>query len=238
MVRRLLLSFFATLSFLSLLSLSRAGFRITSVVKMSSSSCIPQKILLGTGSASRKMILEEMNIQFSVHKADINERAIGDRTSDKNVEELVLLLANAKADAILPTLPEDTKGLILLTADQVVTCNGQILEKPLNEAEFRAFIADYALYPCRTVGSTVLTKTDTGKRVEGTDSATIHLKPIPEDIIQKLLEEGEVFYCAGGLMIEHPLIQPYIDRIEGTLDSIMGLSKNLVLKLLEQCRIV
>ncbi len=39
-------------------------------------------------------------------------------------------------------------------------------------------------------------------------------------------------------MIEHPLIQPYIDRIEGTLDSIMGLSKNLVLKLLEECRIV
>ena len=127
----------------------------------------------------------------------------------------------------------DTKGLILLTADQVVTCNGRILEKPLNEAEFREFIAGYAMHPCRTVGSAVLTNTDSGKRVEGTDTATIHLKPIPEDIVQKLIDEGEVFYCAGGLMIEHPMIQPYIDRIEGTLDSIMGLSKSLVLELLE-----
>jgi septum formation protein len=35
-------------------------------------------------------------------------------------------------------------------------------------------------------------------------------------------------------MIEHPLVQPFIDRIEGTIDSVMGLSKPLVRRLLEE----
>ena len=42
------------------------------------------------------------------------------------------------------------------------------------------------------------------------DTSKIYFKPIPSEIIDKLLDEGEVIHCAGGLMIEHPLIQPYI----------------------------
>lgn len=33
-------------------------------------------------------------------------------------------------------------------------------------------------------------------------------------------------------MIEHTLVQPYILKIDGTIDSIMGLSKPLLLSLL------
>ena len=46
--------------------------------------------------------------------------------------------------------------------------------------------------------------------------------------------EGTVLQCAGGLMVEHPLVEPFIARIDGSMDSVMGLSKALVLKLLEK----
>jgi len=53
------------------------------------------------------------------------------------------------------------------------------------------------------------------------------------DLVQALLNEGApIMSCAGGLMVEHPLVKTHIDRIEGTEDSVMGLSKNLVLRLL------
>ena len=65
-------------------------------------------------------------------------------------------------------------------------------------------------------------------------SAQIHFKDIPESVIDQLLEEGMVYRCAGGLMIEHPSVSPLITKIEGTQDSIMGLPKRLVLKLLLQ----
>ena len=33
-------------------------------------------------------------------------------------------------------------------------------------------------------------------------------------------------------MIENPLMTPYIDRVDGSLDSVMGLSKDLLEKLM------
>ncbi len=53
----------------------------------------------------------------------------------------------------------------------------------------------------------------------------------PHDVAQELVKEGKVMWCAGALMIEHPLVEPLIGKIEGTSDSIMGLSKALTMQL-------
>ena len=53
----------------------------------------------------------------------------------------------------------------------------------------------------------------------------------PQDVAQELVKEGKVMWCAGALMIEHPLVEPLIGKIEGTSDSIMGLSKALTMQL-------
>jgi septum formation protein len=52
--------------------------------------------------------------------------------------------------------------------------------------------------------------------------------------VDELLKQGDCMYCAGGLMVEHPLVVPHITRMEGTQDSIMGLSKLLVMRLMLQ----
>jgi predicted house-cleaning NTP pyrophosphatase (Maf/HAM1 superfamily) len=57
-------------------------------------------------------------------------------------------------------------------------------------------------------------------------------KPIPEDTVEKLVKEGDVFQCAGGLMIEHPLVTPLITSMIGSEDSVKGLCKDTVLNLL------
>lgn len=186
-----------------------------------------KNLILGSGSASRKSILANAGYSFDVIKADIDERSIGDRTQSKHAKDLVLALANAKADAILMTLPEQMKGRLLLTADQVVVCNDRILEKPSNEFEARQYIKDYGKYSCMTIGSIAITNTKTLQREIGVDSVLIYLDDIPNDIIDKLVQEGEIMHCAGGLMIEHNLIQPYIKKVDGSMDSIMGLSMEL-----------
>jgi len=70
--------------------------------------------------------------------------------------------------------------------------------------------------------------------VQGVDEATIKFSPIPEDIIQQLLNEKEIFSCAGGLMIENPSIAPYIQEINGSTDSVMGFSASLFFSLLNE----
>ncbi|CAM9233482.1 unnamed protein product [Choristocarpus tenellus] len=183
------------------------------------------------------MIVEEMGFLPIVRTADIDEGAIGDRTEDPS--ELVLELGLAKAAALLPSLRaefEEDKldgASLLLTGDQVVVHEGRVLEKPADVDEIRRNIAGYAKSPCQTVGSVVLTDLKTGKQVSGVDSAEIFFDEIPADVVTKLCKEGTVFCCAGGLMVEHELVQPYVKEIRGTIDSVMGLSKPLVLRLVD-----
>ena len=119
---------------------------------------------------------------------------LGNRADASKVSELVLLLANAKADAIIKgnNIPLSSRHEILLTADQVVIYNNRILEKPKNVQEARTFIEGYGVLPCSTVGSIVLTDLSTNLRVQGVDTCTIHFDPIDEEVIQQLLDEGKI----------------------------------------------
>ena len=94
---------------------------------------------MGTSSSTRKAIVSDLGFKFNVVKADIDERALGDRSSSAGAKDLVLLLAKKKAEAILAKLTSEQKASskILLTADQVVTHKGKILEKPTNPDEVK-----------------------------------------------------------------------------------------------------
>ena len=201
-------------------------------------------ILLGSASFTRKLILKEMGIPFTKFVRPIDEKALGDRSDDEPAD-LVLLIAKAKMDHLLSEIkskPEELpsqehKEWLVLTGDQVVTCNGQILEKPENIEEAKSFCAQYADHPPATVGSCVLTHLPSNIQVAGVDTATIYFKPTigKANLIEQLVQLDEpILSCAGGLMIEHPLTKEHLDRIDGTEDSVMGLSKDLVLRLLEE----
>jgi septum formation protein len=147
--------------------------------------------VLGSGSFTRKLILKNAGYTFSVIKADIDERALGNRDDASRASDLVLLLANAKADAILPKISGTFLSEVLLTADQVVVYDNRILEKPSSREEARSFIEGHCRKPCSTVGSIVLTDIRSGRRVSGVDTATVFFDPIPSSIIDELLDEGE-----------------------------------------------
>ncbi|RYH28798.1 Maf-like protein [archaeon] len=216
-------------------------FRFYSILKMSSclQSIAPKiDLILGSGSQTRRDILTREGFNYRIRKANIDEKAFGSRSSDP--WSLVRLLATEKANAILTSLSETEKfntsknRTILLTADQVVVCQGTILEKPVDEAEARKFIAMYNGGSCSTVGSIALLDLQTLQRALGVDSTTIYFRRIPEQVIDCIMAEGQAVHCAGGLMVEHPLLQPYIERIEGTVDSVMGLSCELLEHLFKQ----
>ena len=188
-------------------------------------------LVLGSGSATRATILRELGLNFQVQKPDIDEKAI--RFEDP--AELVLALGFAKAAAML----EGDRGValrnsnaFLITGDQVVVCNGCILEKPESEAEARNFIASYGSHAPSTVGSCVISDAVSGRQWHTVDTATVKFAPIPTATVDELVAEGEIFYCAGGLMVEHRLVQPHILSMDGSMDSIMGLCKESVVRLL------
>lgn len=222
-------------------------------------------LLLGSTSTYRKMILNEMNLKHHIFARPIDEKALGDRSKNSSPDELVLTIAHAKMDHLVQEfnkernetnkhdgaddddngkekLPKAMDECILLTGDQVVTCNGNILEKPVDVVEAKKMIGEYADYPPSTVGSCVLHHLPTNVRVAGVDTATIHFLPTIAEvdvIVDQMMKEDEnpsILSCCGALVVEHPSVQERLDHIDGTQDSVMGLSKDLVLRLLKELK--
>ncbi|XP_059279108.1 uncharacterized protein LOC132033220 isoform X5 [Lycium ferocissimum] len=213
------------------------------------------KLILGSSSTARRKILADMGYQFTTMSADIDEKAI----RKEKPEDLVMALAEAKAEAIIPRVSigeseGDAEPTLLITCDQVylisvlVIIYGVVREKPSSEAEARQFMKDYANGHAATVSSVLVTNLVTGSRRGEWDkvevplliytqysiSRQIYFHDIPDQVIDKLIEEGIVLYAAGGLIIEHPLILPYVKEVVGSTDSVMGLPKALTERLIKE----
>jgi septum formation protein len=209
-------------------------------------------LILGSASYTRKLILKEMGVDYHVLVRPIDERQVGYRDTD-TPEQLVHAVAHAKmshlvkeiisgnCDDDLPSKNE-TDEWIVLTADQVVTCQGLILEKPDDVNQAKDFVAQYGKFPCSTVGCIVVTHLPSQTTVSGIHSATIHFLASlttekASELVDRLIEaDAPILSCAGGLMIEHPLTQLYVDSIEGNVDSVMGLCPETVRRLLRALR--
>lgn len=172
-------------------------------------------------------MLERAGYEFEVMVADIDEKAI--RRDDPR--KLTLALAHAKADALAQKIHESA---LLVTSDQIVVWNGEIREKPEGPEQAREFLSGYAEHPAETVTAVVVTNVKTGKRREGVDVARVYFRPVPHDVIERFVASGDPFTHAGGFSIENRLLQPYIARIEGGEDSVIGLPLALLERLMQE----
>ncbi|XP_038875823.1 7-methyl-GTP pyrophosphatase-like isoform X1 [Benincasa hispida] len=207
----------------------------------------PFQIILGSSSIARRRILSEMGYKFTIMTADIDEKAI----RKERPEELVMALAEAKADAIMSRilatgvqLDNNAPPTLLITADTL--CRGcvsfvmlplflfygTIREKPSNKDEARKFIKGYSGSHASVVSSVLITNLKTGTRKGGWEEAEVYFYDIPVEIIDNLIEEDVTFKVAGGLMLEHPLTLPLVEAVVGSTDTVMGLPKALTEKLM------
>ena len=185
------------------------------------------KIILGSQSEGRRQILTEMGYKFEVRPANIDEKAI--RFTDP--QKLTLALANAKANALLAKI---TEPAILITSDQVVICDGKIREKPESVEMARNYLQSYNTQPAETVTAVVVTNTATGKRYDGIDIAKVYFNEFTTQDIEKLITEKKIFTKAGGFLIQEALQKGQINKVSGTIDSVVGLPKILTQNLISQ----
>lgn len=194
------------------------------------------QLILGSSSIYRRQVFADMGYDFRVMTADIDEKAI----RKESPEDLVIAIAVAKADAIVSKLQtrdnqvQDAEPTLLVAADTVVVYEGTVREKPSSKEEARKFMKDYSGGSAQVVSSVVVTNLKTGFRKGEWDRVEISFHEIPDDIIDKLIEEGIVSNVAGGLITEHPLISPYVRKLVGAVDSLMGLPMAITEKLIKE----
>ncbi len=189
---------------------------------------VGMKIILGSQSRFRAQALQDAGITIDeMMSPGIDEKAI----RDENPERLVLMLAKAKAEALLPKISEPA---ILITADQVVMCNGEMREKPKDKAEAMGWLASYVKYTAEAVNGLQVVNTATGKIATGIDRATIIYKPTLLAKIKEIIDNSFAMEAAGALVEENALMTPHELRRTGEVNSFMGMPIELLKKLMAE----
>ncbi|KAH8098919.1 nucleoside-triphosphate diphosphatase [Aureococcus anophagefferens] len=179
------------------------------------------RIVMGSKSASRRALLAAMGCaDFEVRVPDIDEKAIGDRRGDprrsspRSRSPSAALLARHFAD-------HADGGAVLVHGDQVVTFDGSIREKPEDLAEARRFAASYGGASCGTTGCVVVHDVRTNRRHVEVHDARVDFGAFPPGLVDEILAaDGDVVMaCAGGLMVEHPLLAPRVAAVAASTAS-------------------
>lgn len=99
-------------------------------------------LILASGSATRRLMLEEIGLPIDVHVASVDERAIDAPLRAKGAapSTITTALARAKAQAVSRLHP----GRLVLGADQILDCDGVIFDKAPDREAALSHLAHFA----------------------------------------------------------------------------------------------
>ena len=177
-------------------------------------------LILASASPRRRELLTQAGLVFTVDAANVPEVA----EPGEDAATFVLRLAEAKAQAVWarhkgePETVDDP--LVVLGADTVVLCQGEMLGKPSDVAEARRMLE---LLAGRThqvlTGLCALTRRESFADVEITQ---VTFNVIEEREMVRYLATEEAFDKAGAYAIQGYAAR-WIPRIEGDYSNVVGL---------------
>ena len=190
-----------------------------------------QKIILASKSPYRAKILTDAGIEFQVHPATIDERAVEGPLlkSELDADDIATVLAQTKAVSVSEAIIDTW----VIGSDQTLTLEGELLHKPENMEQARRRLLLLS-GKSHQLNSAVALAKDGEIIWHHNDKATITFRHLsPEFIGRHLAGVGEIALTSvGAYQIEDQGIQLF-EKIDGDFFSIMGLP---VIPLLGQLR--
>jgi len=149
--------------------------------------------------------------------------------------EMPVLIAKAKAEAIIEKerMLNWKEPAILLTFDQIVLHRTNVREKPESRAEAVEYLSSYSSDAVSTVSAVVVTHIPTGIQMSSIDIATVYWREIPSEVVERVVDRGEVMSSAGGFLIEDVDLNGLIKGIDRPVDSVMGMPVDLTKRLIK-----
>lgn len=188
------------------------------------------KIILASASPRRRELLGQIGLTFQVKVSDVEER-ITETTPGPVVEQL----SAQKAEAVWLQEAADWENeagegaegeLLVIGADTVVFCDGEILGKPRDTAHATAMLdmlqgRTHQVYTgvtllCRKGGEEEII------RKSFHEATTVHFYPMDKREIGEYVASGEPLDKAGAYGIQG-LCARYIKGIEGDYSNVVGL---------------
>lgn len=169
------------------------------------------QLILASQSPRRKELLGLFHIPFTVRVADVDEAM----DPEKSPFDEVARVSRQKAEAVV-----HCEADVVVAADTIVVCAGQILGKPRDEAHAQAMLRLLSGRDHQVMtGMTVLTKDQCVSCTEVTD---IHFRPLSEKEILNYVRSGEPMDKAGSYAIQGGAAL-FAEKMHGDYYNVMGL---------------
>jgi len=173
-------------------------------------------VLLASGSPQRREILAKLGIEFEVAVPGVEELDQGEAA------ELVVENALRKARAVA------TEAELIIACDTDVVLDGEVLGKPADEEEARAYL-DRMSGRAHEVMSGLVVLRD-GEERSGLESSTVTFKPLSDAEKERYVNFGEWRGRSGGYAIQ-TLGSTLVERLEGSVSNVVGLPVGLLAEL-------
>lgn len=182
------------------------------------------KLLLASQSPRRKQLLQELGFDFQTVKIDCEEIIPENLAIKKAAAYLSALKAKAYQNL--------AKDEVLLTADTVVICDGEILGKPKDKKEATAMLQKLSDNYHHV--HTAFTLKNLEKTITKNDIAKVYLNKLNAAEIELYINQCEPYDKAGGYGIQEWIGMAKIEKIEGSFYTIMGLPTHLLYDALQE----
>ena len=184
----------------------------------------PTFLILASQSPRRRELLMEAGYCFEVVPSSIDESTIDDGLS---AEAYTQTLARAKALDVSPAYPD----ALVLGADTVVDCDGDIIGKPHDAADAERIVRRVFSRAHRVVTGLALVRQRDGLFLQAVDVTVVYPKPMTEAGIAAHIRGGSWEGKAGAYAIQETGDQ-FVERIEGSLSNVIGLPLERLAQLL------
>lgn len=174
------------------------------------------KLLLASTSPARKRLLTDAGIVFETRSPGVDEDALVAAKRPATVQDMTLLLAKAKAEAV------SFEGLVL-GCDSALWFEGEMLGKPHHP---EVAIARWQKMRGKTgvlCSGHWLIDGATGDAAGKVTETTVKFADLTDDQIHRYVATGEPLQVAGAFTIDG-IGGAFVERIEGDYHTVVGLS--------------
>jgi len=179
----------------------------------------PSDLILASSSQVRSKLLKNAGIKFSVYPAEIDETKIKNDSVSVPVDKLTNNLAATKAGVVSNRF----KNKIIIGADQILECEGEIFDKPLEKSVARQNLLKLRGKTHQLISSVCVA--EDGEIIwSNTDIAKLTMLNLSDDNIDRYLTlaGSSVYSSVGAYRLEDIGIQLF-KEIEGDYFTILGL---------------
>jgi len=173
---------------------------------------IPVPVVLASRSAERRRLLAGLLRRFDVVEPHVEERA----SLDKGAEAVVLEHARAKAEEVSHRRPD----ALVIGADTVVDCGGELLGKPSDRRDAVRMLTRLVCRPHRVVSGVFVIAPD-GRRRSALSVAHVRMRRLPRAEIESYVEREDVLQRAGAYALQER--DPNVESLRGSPSAVMGL---------------